>query len=278
MVQHDHGTNARAGTYRGKSGIAQFIALITELTDGALTTDVKEILGGDEYATVIETATGKRQGQELNLDVCTLYHVNNAGAVDEIHIMPLDCPFGISSGHDTRAHACRSVRVIFWRGDAGGGGDPERAFWAAMAEVRPLASAEVELVVSVLGLARLHQGDGFYLVAWERNEPVGHAHLALTDPPELQDVEVRLEYRRRGIASALTARAEDEARTRGFDRLCLTVSVDNAPAQALYRQCGYVDAGVAPKRVMGTIEIRSGPIEVDDTLLTWEKRLSDSAP
>ncbi len=66
-------------------------------------------------------------------------------------------------------------------------------------------------MASVLGLARLHQGDGFYLVAWEADEPLGHADLALTDPPELQDVEVRREYRRLGIASALTAHAEDEA-------------------------------------------------------------------
>jgi [ribosomal protein S18]-alanine N-acetyltransferase len=147
-----------------------------------------------------------------------------------------------------------------------------------MTDVRPLASTEIESVASVLGLARLHQGDGFYLVAWERNEPLGHAHLALTDPPELQDVEVRPEYRRRGVASGLTTRAEDEARSRGFDRLRLGVGVDNGPAQALYRRCGYVDAGVAPKRVKGTIEIRTGPIEVDDTILIWEKRLNDSAP
>ena len=132
-------------------------------------------------------------------------------------------------------------------------------------------------MTSVLGLARLHQGDGFYLVAWEGNEPLGHAHLALNDPPELQDVEVRPEYRRCGIASALAARAEDEARARGFDRLRLDVGIDNAPAQALYRRCGYVDAGVAPKRVKGTIEIRTGPIEVDQTFLTWEKRLGDTA-
>jgi GNAT superfamily N-acetyltransferase len=140
-------------------------------------------------------------------------------------------------------------------------------------EIRALAPTEMESVAAVLGLARLHQGDGMYLVAWENREPLAHAHLALTDPPELQDVEVRPEYRRLGIASALTARAEDEARMRGFDRLRVGVSVDNAAAQALYRECGYVDAGVPPERVRGTIEIRTGPIEVDDTILMWEKRL-----
>jgi ribosomal protein S18 acetylase RimI-like enzyme len=142
--------------------------------------------------------------------------------------------------------------------------------------IRPLVAQEVERVAAVLGLARLDQGDGFYLVAWEDEEPLGHAYLALTDPPELGDVSVRPEHRRRGVASALTAVAEQECRERGFDRLRLTVGIGNEPAQALYRSCGYVDSGLPPKRVQGTIMIRTGPLEVDDTLLCWEKRLRPS--
>ena len=142
-------------------------------------------------------------------------------------------------------------------------------------KIRPLVPEEVERVGAVLGLARLDQGDGFYLVAWQGKEPIGHAYLALTDPPELEDVSVRPEHRRRGVASALTAEAERECWARGFDRLRLAVGIENEPAQALYRRCGYVDSGVPPKRVQGTILIRSGPLEVDDTLLTWEKRLLD---
>jgi [ribosomal protein S18]-alanine N-acetyltransferase len=140
-------------------------------------------------------------------------------------------------------------------------------------QIRPLAVEDVERVAAVLGLARLEQGDGFYLVAWDGAEPLGHAHLALTDPPELQDVSVRPEHRRRGVATALTAAAEQEARARGFDRLTLTVGLENAAAQALYRSLGYVDAGLPPRRVQGTIMLRTGPVEVDDTLLTWEKLL-----
>lgn len=129
-------------------------------------------------------------------------------------------------------------------------------------------------MAGVLGLARLHQGDGFYLVAWDGEQPAGHAHLALSDPPELQDVEVLAQFRRRGVGSALTAAAEAEALERGFDRLRVTVSVDNAAAQALYRTLGYGDTGLPPRRVRGTVMIRTGPLEVDDTLLTWDKRLS----
>jgi ribosomal protein S18 acetylase RimI-like enzyme len=140
--------------------------------------------------------------------------------------------------------------------------------------VRRLADDEVERVAAVLGLARLYQGNGFYLVAWENQEPLGHAYLALTDPPELQDVQVRTEHRRRGVASAITSAAEQHAVALGFDRLRLEVSEDNAAAQALYRGCGFADSGAPPRRVHGTITIRTGPIQVDDTLLRWEKSLS----
>lgn len=122
-----------------------------------------------------------------------------------------------------------------------------------MWQIRELTATEVDRVGAVLGLSRLGQGDGFYLVAWEDDEPLGHAHLALTDPPELQDVSVQ--RRRRGVASALA------------------VSIDNEAAQTLYRGLGYRDAGVPPRRVQGAIQIRTGPLEVDDTLLTWEKAL-----
>jgi pimeloyl-ACP methyl ester carboxylesterase len=144
--------------------------------------------------------------------------------------------------------------------------------------IRRLTGAEVDRVVaSGLGLSRLNAGTGFYLVAWDDGEPLGHAHLALSEPPELQDVSVRPAHRRRGVATALTRAAEDDVRARGGDRLTLTVSVDNAEAQALYRRLGYADAGGPPRRVRGTVLIRTGPLEVDDTLLTWEKRLRPRA-
>ena len=140
-------------------------------------------------------------------------------------------------------------------------------------EIRQLADDEVDRITPVLGLARLFQGNGLYLVAWDGDEPLGHAHLALSDPPELQDVEVRAEHRRRGVAAALIAAAEREASARGFVQLQISVSVDNAAAQALYRDRGYVDAGIPPRRVTGTVEIRTGPLEVDDTLLTLQKQI-----
>jgi ribosomal protein S18 acetylase RimI-like enzyme len=145
-------------------------------------------------------------------------------------------------------------------------------------EIRPLVPGEVEQVTAGLGLARLHQGDGIYFVAWEDTEAVGHLHLALIDPPDLRDVEVRADKRRRGVASALIRYAEIEAQARGFDRLRLGVSIDNAPAQALYLRHGFIDAGLGTKRINETVHLRTGTFFVDDTWFIWEKRLPEATP
>jgi len=146
-------------------------------------------------------------------------------------------------------------------------------------QVRRLAdddADEVDAVVAVLELARLHpadeSGDGFYVVAWDdEGAPLGHARLALTDPPEMQDVLVRAEARGRGVARALTEALADEVRARGGDRLRLTVSAGNAAAREVYRRLGFAGTGLPPRRVQGVVHIRTGPIEVDDVLLTLER-------
>lgn len=150
--------------------------------------------------------------------------------------------------------------------------------------IRPLREEERERVIaSGLGLARLPRDDGsFYLVAWEGDEPLGHAHLALDEPPEVQDVEVLERYRRRGIATALLRAAAEEAAARGYDRLTITVSTGTSEVEALYRRLGYEDTGEPLRRVTGTVQIRTGPLQVDDTLRTLSisldavRRVSDT--
>jgi len=51
------------------------------------------------------------------------------------------------------------------------------------------------------------------------------------------------------------------------------VSAHDERVQTLYRSLGFEDTGLAPLTVRGTIQIRSGPLDVDDVLLTWEKAL-----
>ena len=75
------------------------------------------------------------------------------------------------------------------------------------------------------------------------------------------------------MARALIEDAASRCRARGDDRLRVEVSVENDAARALYGALGFRDAGIAPRRVVGTVEIRTGTIEVDDTLLTLERPL-----
>jgi hypothetical protein len=56
--------------------------------------------------------------------------------------------------------------------------------------------------------------------------------------------------------------------------MSLSVSQDgNAAAGRLYAKLGYADAGVEPVRVLGQVMLRTGPLDVDDTLVYLVKEL-----
>jgi GNAT superfamily N-acetyltransferase len=147
--------------------------------------------------------------------------------------------------------------------------------------VRQLQRNEVEYVDGHLPLNRLDESSGghsTYLIAWEDERPVGHVHLAWQkthlEIPEIQDVYVVPARRRHGIATLLTRAAEDEVRSHGWSSISLSVSQDGNPvARSLYERLGYVDAGVEPRRVAGTIILRGRRVNVDDTLVYLRKRL-----
>ena len=151
-----------------------------------------------------------------------------------------------------------------------------------IAELRP---TDVELVDRHLPLNRLREPldeHRTYLIAWEEDQPLGHAHIAWSDTelslPEIQDVFVLPAHRRRGIATALTRAAEREARSRGQDQITLSVSQNgNEPARRLYDALGYVAADHAPVRVVGEIMVRGRPFAVDDTLVYLTKALGPDA-
>jgi GNAT superfamily N-acetyltransferase len=150
-----------------------------------------------------------------------------------------------------------------------------------MVKVTQLEPGEVAHVDRYLPLNRLDQqrAEGStYLVAWDEDQPVAHVHIAWVGThlgvPEIQDVFVVPERRRRGIAAQLTDAAEQEARARGWESISLSVSQDgNAAAWQLYAKLGYADAGVDPVRVSGSIMLRGRPFEVDDSLLYLVKPL-----
>lgn len=150
-----------------------------------------------------------------------------------------------------------------------------------MVVVRELKRGEIDYVDRHLPLSRLDQHEterSTYLIAWEDDRPVGHAHLAWHGThigvPELQDVYVAPDRRRRGIATRLACAAEQLVRARGWTTISLSVSKDGNPeARRLYERLGYRDAGIEPVRVLGTVMLRGQPFAVDDTLLYLKKPL-----
>jgi GNAT superfamily N-acetyltransferase len=142
--------------------------------------------------------------------------------------------------------------------------------------VDDLAPADEHLPLNRLDAWR--DGGSTYLVAWDGDTPVGHAHVSWAGTelgvPELQDVYVVPDRRREGFATELTHAAERLAAERGHGQLSLSVGVGNDAARGLYAALGYADAGLPPKRVRGTILLRGTPFEVDDTLLYLVKQLA----
>ena len=147
-----------------------------------------------------------------------------------------------------------------------------------VAELQPGDVATVDRRLPLNRLCQQIEERSTYLVAWEDERPVGHAHLAWSGThlglPEIQDVFVLPAQRRRGIATELTHAAEEAARARGWSRISLSVSREgNRAARQLYEKLGYTDAGVEPVRVSGQIVLRGRPVEVDDTLVYLTKDL-----
>jgi len=91
--------------------------------------------------------------------------------------------------------------------------------------------------------------------------------------PEVQDVFVHEDRRGRHVGEQLMRAVEREIARRGYDRVSISYGIENAAAKNLYAKLGYRDAGIAPQRVQGTIMVRSGPLEVDDTLIYLVKDL-----
>ena len=149
-----------------------------------------------------------------------------------------------------------------------------------MVVISELDFAQIAVVDRWLPLNRLDQkaDESTYLVAWEDDHPVAHARIAWSSThlglPEIQDVFVAREHRRKGIATALTTAAEVEAKARGWEVVSLSVSQDKNPAaRSLYRRLGFNAADVAPVRVAGLITLRGQSVEIDDTLIYMIKAL-----
>lgn len=92
--------------------------------------------------------------------------------------------------------------------------------------------------------------DSTVFIAEAAGEPVGYVlcivnvkvegpFTTATTSLEIDQLSVKQDWQRRGVASALMARAERFARERGITRLTLSVAAFNVSALAFYESLGY---------------------------------------
>jgi len=96
---------------------------------------------------------------------------------------------------------------------------------------RPWTTDEFTQLLQAPTCALAHTADGFAL-----------ARVA-ADEAELLTIAVLPGARRQGVAHGLLDALETDLQKRGVTRIFLEVSGENAPAIALYRAAGYVQAG-----------------------------------
>jgi GNAT superfamily N-acetyltransferase len=128
-------------------------------------------------------------------------------------------------------------------------------------------------------LQRQDKDEVLYLVAWHKALPVGHAllkwqgaeekHIATHfngSCPDVEDLYVVEHLRSKGIGSQILEVAESFVRRRGYNRIGLSVGVENTRAKALYQQLGYRDSG------LGEYSEKGEYVDSQGQLQNWEER------
>lgn len=110
-----------------------------------------------------------------------------------------------------------------------GGADLRR--WYA-AQWRSHAAGEIFVIIADLDGYPVGQG----AIHW--NGKTTHPHI-----PDIQSLRVFGAFRGRGIGSLLLTACENAVRDRDFDKVSLSVAVDNPRARQLYERCGYTVTG-----------------------------------
>jgi ribosomal protein S18 acetylase RimI-like enzyme len=134
-----------------------------------------------------------------------------------------------------------------------------------MLVIRPCSRADLDLVNarwSVPGdvhgahYAAQTSNAATYLIAWEDAEPLGsdmvqwngcsgpNARHTYPEAVEVNHLQVRREWRGRGVGTALINDSETRATDRGHRVVALGVGVENEGAARLYRRLGYKATGV----------------------------------
>ena len=98
-----------AGTYRSRSEIFRFLALLPKLTNGTYGSRLIDVLTSDDRAAALYRAFGERNGRSLDIDQLLLFTIRD-GLVTEVLALPNDPPafeaFWGASRYCSRSAAC----------------------------------------------------------------------------------------------------------------------------------------------------------------------------
>ncbi len=125
-----------------------------------------------------------------------------------------------------------------------------------------------------------HQkGDATLLVADLGDYPVGqililwHGKPSHPHVPDLQSLRVHPAFRGLGIGTTLLQAAEKLVAARGFERVCLSVGLDNLGARRLYEKIGYESQEVVYDEQWSYIDQNGAEIRVTERVLDLAKKL-----
>jgi ketosteroid isomerase-like protein len=80
---HVPGRSLISRDYEGPEQVIQYFARIVELTGGAFSLELQDVLANDEHAVALFTIRGERAGKQLNDNTVLTYHFRD-GKVSEV--------------------------------------------------------------------------------------------------------------------------------------------------------------------------------------------------
>lgn len=87
----------------------------------------------------------------------------------------------------------------------------------------------------------------YYYVAVRDQQILGYIGMWIVlDEGHITNLAVHPSYRRQGVGRALLKNLAFEGKKMGLNYLTLEVRISNLPAQILYKEVGFVEAGVRP--------------------------------
>jgi ketosteroid isomerase-like protein len=89
IVWHNPGNNPTSGDHRGVDAVIASFVKQFELTDGTFKVEIHDILGSDDHAVVLGTASGQRNGKSLSEPYAHVCHLRD-GRVTESWILDFD--------------------------------------------------------------------------------------------------------------------------------------------------------------------------------------------